>query len=136
MKQKLRGSFTIEASFIIPIILLVLGVMLYVLFYYHDKNVLLGTVHETAAYGASLEQTDADTLENYFVTRIKGKLLLFTRVEKEITVKDEEVSITCEASKSRMELQVQCSVERTDPEDCIRSVRKMKKIGEGIGNQN
>ena len=74
MKKKLRGSFTVEATYIIPLILIVIGVAMYLLFYYHDKNVLLGTAHETAAYGAGLRKTDQDALENYFTSRIKGKL--------------------------------------------------------------
>lgn len=134
MKKEFRGSVTIEASFIVPLIILVVGVVLYVLFYYHDKNVLLGTAHETAAYGANHEQVDEDTLESYFVSRINGKLLLLTKVEKEIVVEDEEVAITCSASKSRMSVQVKCAISRTNPEDYIRSVRKLIKIGEKIGD--
>lgn len=136
MRKKMRGSFTIEAAYIIPLILLMIGVIFHVLFYYHDKNILLGTAHETAAYGAGLEKTDEDTIESYFTTRIKGKLLLFAELEKEITVEDDKVTVICNARKSKMSLQVGCSVNRTDPEDYIRSVRKIKKIGEGIGNQN
>lgn len=136
MKRKLQGSFTIEAAYIIPLILLVLGVVLHVLFYYHDKNVLLGAAHETAAYGAGLEEADEDTLESYFTARVKGKLLLFTSLINEIEIEDEKVTVTCNASKSKMSLEVACSVNRTDPEDYIRSVRKIIKIGEGKGNQN
>lgn len=132
----MRGSFTIEATYIIPLILLVLGVMFHVLFYYHDKNILVGTVHETAAYGVGQEEIDEDTLKNYFMSRIKGKLLLFTKLENEITVEDEKVTVKCSASKSKILLTVECAVNRTDPEDYIRSVRKIIKIGEGIENQN
>lgn len=132
----MRGSFTIEATYIIPLILLVLGVMFHVLFYYHDKNILVGTAHETAAYGVGQEEIDEDTLKNYFMSRIKGKLLLFTKLENEITVEDEKVTVRCSASKSKISLKVECAVNRTDPEDYIRSVRKIIKIGEGIENQN
>lgn len=136
MKKKLQGSFTIEAAYIIPLILLIIGVMFHVLFYYHDKNILLGSAHEAAAYGAGLESADEDTIESYFTARIKGKMLLLTELKNEITVEDDKVTVICNASKSRMSLQVECSVNRTDPENYIRSVRKIKKIGEGIGNQN
>lgn len=136
MKKRLRGSFTVEAAVIIPLILMVLGVALHVLFYYHDKNILMGTVHETVAYGAGLEATEEATLENYFNQRIKGKLMLFTQVENEIQIEDKKVSITCIARKSSMSLQVEGVINRTDPENYIREVRKIIKIGEGIGNQN
>lgn len=136
MKKKLQGSFTIEAAYLIPLILLIIGVLFHVLFYYHDKNILLGTAHEAAAYGAGLEIADKDAIESYFIARIRGKTLLLTEVENKVTVTDEEVTVICNASKSKMSLQVECSVNRTNPEDYIRSVRKIKKIGEGIGNQN
>jgi hypothetical protein len=131
MRKNLHGSFTLEASFIIPIILSIFIAVLYVLFYYHDKNVLLGTVHETAAYGAYMEMPDEDEVENYFISRIRGKMLLLTNVENEITDDGDEVVITCNASKSRMSLQVQCSVKRTNPEKYIRNIRKVKKLEKG-----
>lgn len=136
MKKKVRGSFTIEASFLIPLILLVVGVVFHLLFYYHDKTVLLGMAHEVAAYGAGLEEADEDTLESYFASRIKGKLMLFTKVENEISLEDDKVTVRCDASKGKLAVQVECAVNQTDPEDYIRSVRKIKKIGEGIGNKN
>lgn len=125
-----------EAAYLIPLILLILGVVLSVLFYYHDKNILLSTAHETAAYGAGLEEADEDTLESYFVSRVRGKLLLFTTLNREIKVEEDKVTVSCNARKSKMSLKVECSVNRTEPEDYIRSVRKIIKIGEGIGNQN
>lgn len=136
MKRKLQGSFTVEATYIIPLIIMVLGVVFHVLFYYHDKNVLLGTAHEVAAYGASLEDVEEDALKQYFSSRVKGKLLLFTNVEKEMEVEDKKLTVRCMAKKRGMSLGVACSVNRTNPEDYIRSVRKMIKIGEGIGKKN
>ena len=136
MKKKLRGSFTIEAAYLIPLILLILCVVLSALFYYHDKNILLGTAHETVAYGVGLKEVDEDTLERYFVSKVKRKLLLFTTLNPKIKIEDDKVTVSCSASKSKMSLKVECSVNRTEPEDYIRSVRKMIKIGEGIGNQN
>ena len=58
--MKLRGSLTIELAYVFPLILLVFGVLLHVLFYYHDKNILLGAAHETAAYGAGLEEVQEE----------------------------------------------------------------------------
>ena len=133
MKTKLRGSLTIELAYLFPLILLVFGVLLHVLFYYHDKNILLGAAHETAAYGAGLEEVQEITLEEYFNTRIKGRLLLFEQLEKKVGLQEKNVTITCYAKKSMMSLGIECSVNRTEPEDYIRSVRKLIKIGEGKG---
>lgn len=131
MRRKLRGAFTIEVAYLFPLIMLVFVVLLYLLFYYHDKNVLLGAAHEAAAYGAGVEEIDEELLANYFTERIKGKLLLFTKLEKEIVLQKEKVTVTCNASKELLSLRVECSVNQTKPEDYIRSVRKIIKLGEG-----
>ena len=52
MKKRLSGSFTIEASFVVPIVLLVFMVGIYFIFYFHDKNILMGAVYETAVVGS------------------------------------------------------------------------------------
>lgn len=135
MKQKLRGGLTIELAYLFPMILLVLGVLLHVMFYYHDKNILLGTAHETAAYGAGLDEVQEGELENYFTVRLRGKLLLFMNIEKEIQMNEKKVVVACHAKKRTMSLRIECSVNRTDPEAYIRSVRKIIKIGEGKGNK-
>lgn len=133
MKKSIKGSMTIEAAYLIPLVLLVLGVVFHVLFYYHDKNILLGTMHEVAAYGAGLEQVEEELLENYLLLRTKGKLLLYTEPEPEIEITDEKIMVACTVKRSRTSMKVACSVNRTDPEDYIRSVRKIIKIGEGKG---
>ena len=133
MRKKFRAAFTIELAYLFPLIMLVFVVLLYLLFYYHDKNILLGAAHETAAYGAALEETDEGMLENYFATRVKEKLLLFTKLEKEIVIQEENVTVSCNASKNAMSIRVECSVKLTQPEDYIRSVRKIIKLGEGRG---
>lgn len=135
MKMKLRGSLTIELAYVFPLILLVFGMLLYVLFYYHDKNVLLGAAHETAAYGAGLEEVQEEKLEEYFDTRLKESLLLFEQLEKKVGLQEKKVTVTCYAKKSMMLLEIECSVNRTEPEDYIRSVRKLIKIGEGKGEK-
>lgn len=135
MKTKLRGSLTIELAYVFPLILLVFGVLLHVLFYYHDKNILLGAAHETAAYGAGLEEVQEEELEAYFDTRLKERLLLFEQLEKKVGLQKETITVICNAKKSMMSLGIECSVNRTEPEDYIRSVRKLKKIGKEKGEK-
>ena len=133
MKLKLRGSLTIELAYVFPLILLVFGVLLHVLFYYHDKNILLGAAHETAAYGAGLEEIQEGELEDYFTARLRERLLLFEQLEKKVELHAKKVTVTCYAKKNMMSLGIECSVNRTEPEDYIRSVRKLIKIGKGKG---
>ena len=47
MKKVWKGSITIEASVIVPMIFMVFALVITALFYYHDKNVVASVVHET-----------------------------------------------------------------------------------------
>ena len=52
-KHALNGSFTVEMSLLMPIILfLVMGCVL-ACFYYHDKNIIAGAAYETAVVGST-----------------------------------------------------------------------------------
>lgn len=130
MRRRVLGSVTIEASVVVPLILFVLGLLFYILFYYHDKNVLLAGAHETAVYGAGREQQREADLENHFRGRVEGKLLLFQQLQPKIEMKDKQVIVSCVATKGLMVLRVDCQMNRTDPETYIRAIRKIKKLGE------
>ena len=132
VKKSVKGSFKIEATVIIPIALFVINVLLYIMFYYHDKNVLTSAAHDSASYGSYMEQADKGEVEAYFEERIKGKLLLFSDIKKEINIKENLVEISSSATKGMMSLKVQSAVSKTDPESYIRTIRKIKKIGEDI----
>lgn len=131
MKRRYQGSMTIEASYLLPLVLLVFSVTITLLFYYHDKILLMGTAHETAAYGADTKEAEEDELRRYAKARVNGKLLLFATIEPEITIEKEQVQVVCTARKKKVSVQVKCTVSRTEPEDYIRSIRKLKKLGEG-----
>lgn len=131
MKRRYRGSMTIEASYLLPLVLVVFCVTITLLFYYHDKIVLMGTVHETAAYGAGTKEAGEDELRSYAKARVNGRLLLFATMEPEITIEKEQVQVVCTARKKQVAVRVTCTVSRTEPEDYIRSIRKLKKLGEG-----
>lgn len=130
--KTLRGSLTIEAALIVPIILLIFGVLLHILFYWHDKNILMSTAHETAAFGSSQRKPSELELEYYFFDRMEGKLLLFDRVECLSHIEDDWVAVKWDGSKGKMVTKGEYSVSRTRPEDYIRDIRKLKKLGEGI----
>lgn len=133
MKKGVKGSFTVEAACIVPLILFVFGVLLHILFYYHDKNLLASASYETAVYGAGRYEVDEASINKHFQSRIKGKLLLFTTVKSEVLSEEEQVQIICRASQKAMSLRTECVISRTKPEDYIRSIRKLNKIQEGIG---
>ena len=119
MKKNQNGSFTIEASFVVPIILMVFMASVYIIFYFHDKNILSGAAYETAVVGSERKSYKKEELEAYFRRRKKGKLI--------VEVEKEEITVTCSAKKRRMKINVSASVKQTEPETYIRNVRKIKK---------
>lgn len=130
--KRLRGSFTIEAAVIVPVILFIFGVLLHILFYWHDKNILMSTAHETAALGSSRSEMEELELEYYFFDRMEGKLLLFDRVECVSSIEKNSVTVAWDGSKRSMVAKGEYRMSRTKPEDYIREIRKIKKLGEGI----
>ena len=127
MKKNQNGSFTIEASFVVPIILMVFMASVYIIFYFHDKNILSGAAYEAAVVGSERKSYKKEELEAYFRRRIKGKLIVFSDVKENIEVEKEEITVTCSAKKRRMKINVSASVKQTEPETYIRNVRKIKK---------
>ncbi len=131
--MKTKGSFTVEASIVVPLVLFVFIVLMNILFYYHDKNVLTAVAHETVSIGSGRKEQSAKELEQYFYSRVNGRLLLFTWVQGGVTVDETHTMLTCQARRKMMTLQVDCTMNKTEPEAHIREIRKIKKIGEKIG---
>lgn len=131
MKKLYKGSFTVEAAVVVPTVFMIITVLFYIFFYYHDKNIIAGAAYETVAAGTDRKGYDEKELKIYFQSRVRGKLILFSRIQEEIQIEEEEVCIQCTARKRRMKIYVEMSGKRTEPENFIREVRKVKKIGEG-----
>lgn len=130
MTKKIKGSFTIEAAIIVPLILFVCAVLLHLLFYYHDKTVLTSAAHETLAYACGRSGMDEDELEEHLRSRIKGKLMLLNDVEHQVKLQGENVTVTCRAGEAPLQLKIECVTRKTAPEVYIRNVRKLEKLGE------
>lgn len=120
--------YTIEAAIIIPLFLLVFGVSLNLLFYHHDKNVIGAAAYETVAIGSGRGKQDEDNLEVYFQKRVENRTFLFAKVAGEVELTEKKVSISCKTKKGIMEITLSREMSITDPEDYIRSIRKLKEL--------
>lgn len=127
MRKKIRGTFTIEAAVIVPVLLMIFALIITLLFYYHDKNVVASIAHETIVYGCGKEETSKEKLEQHFQKRIRGKLLLFASVRTEVLVEENEITIVCTAQKNRMTLKHEMKMNKTEPEKYIRNFRWLKR---------
>ena len=80
-QRGLKGVITVELSYLLPMILMIFLMVVYVTFYYHDKNILIGAASETAVVGAQLERKPDENgktdLSGFYQERIRGKLILF-----------------------------------------------------------
>ncbi|HKL80100.1 MAG TPA: TadE family protein [Mobilitalea sp.] len=60
MKKKIKGSFTVEATLLMPIVLFVIISLIYLSFYLHDKSRIEGTVDKALLKASMTLKHEAD----------------------------------------------------------------------------
>lgn len=69
--KMMKGSLMVEAAYIMPVIFLSFIAGLYMLFYFHDKNILLGAGYETVVVGSEKmrwnEENIEEKMEEFFI---------------------------------------------------------------------
>ena len=103
--KKVKGSATVELAYMMPVIFLAFIVTIYIIFYFHDKNILIGAAYETAVVGAQKVRWDEEDAESQmkqlFKERIKGKFIFFAQASAEIEIGEKAVSVNARAAKGR-----------------------------------
>lgn len=134
-KKALDGSFTIEMSIIMPVVLFIfMGIILSV-FYYHDKNILNGAAYETVVVGSSKmrekEKITEAELESFCRDRIKRKCIFLTSAQINVRIQEEEILLELTAVKRGFGVSVVKRAALTEPENRIRDIRRLdSKNGE------
>lgn len=129
--RKLKASITIEMAYIMPTVVLMLLLTIYTIFYYHDKNILIGSAGETAVLGAQIERQRRENkadLHNFYRERVKGKLILLHLTGVEITEGKNWIEVTAWAGKSRMRVSVKQKAIVPEPEKKIRKKRQLESL--------
>ena len=124
--MKMRGSVTVEMSFLVPIIFSVIVVVIQILFYFHDKIVLEGVVYETVTVCSGKDEITEEDVKAYFSEALGNRLFMFRSVESEVTLEEKEIRMSCGSWRSNMALQVSASMKRTHPVSVIRAARLVK----------
>ena len=124
---KLRAELTVEMTFIIPFVLFIFLIIIYTVFYFHDKVILNAAAGETIAVGAQSEREygkeDTD-LQQFYRDRTEHKLIFLHLKSVHVEKGKTKISVSVEAGKGPMRLKVISSGRTTYPEKEIRRKRK------------
>lgn len=133
----MRG-YTVEMSFLMPVIMLLVMSSMYAFFYYHDKNIISGAAYETAVVGSNKarEQKHGDTvdteeLERLFQNRVRGKCILMTGIHGQVQVEEDEICVQAQASWRKMRMNIEKRSAVTEPEQKLRDIKKIKGLVNG-----
>lgn len=136
-KRTLSGAITVELSYLIPIIMMIFLMTIYSVFYYHDKNILLGAASETAILGAQMERKPDEKgkidLDAFFQERIYGKLILFSRAQVNVSISSDRVNVSVSAQKGQMKIKAVQEASVVVPEKKIRQKKIIEKLAEQEG---
>ena len=122
-KKDMKASTVIEMSYIMPVFLFLFLLIMYTVFYYHDKAVLNGAAAETAGLGAQVErrkETKEYDLEKIFHERTEGKLIFLTGANVTVQKDEKEITVSVSAQKNLMRLSICQKAAIVNPEEKIR----------------
>ena len=139
-----RG-YTVEMSFLTPIIMLLVMSSIYAFFYYHDKNIIAGAAYETAVVGSNKARekpdsqtesgdrsgTDVAELETLFQSRVNGKCILLSTIQGQVMVEGDEVCVRAQGTWRKMKVSVEKRAAITEPEKKLRDIKKIKEFVNG-----
>jgi len=132
-----KGSFTVEASLIMPFLILLIFVMLCLGLFWHDRSVLASCAAELAGKGASRKYETESHLESWLRTEAaglaEGRLYLLQLTEASAEVTRDKVTVRYAGRTpllGGLETREQESAQRHDPVSALRKSRIIKEVTE------
>lgn len=153
LKKRCCASTVVEMAYLMPVVLLVWMLVIFALFYYHDKNIMSGAAYETAVVGSEWYhggeftvkggqmnggrtedgQEDVERkLSRYFRDRVWGKMIFFGQAAVMVQVNEERIVVKAGASRRGLSLYVEKGAALTVPEEEIRKRRVLKQWGKEL----
>lgn len=130
VRKECKASTIVEMAYLMPVILLMWMLVIFALFYYHDKTLVVGAAYETVVVGSewyeNVDEVEADRVGKYFQDRIRGKLLFFSYISLNVDVDGDLLVIDAGARKRGMRIQVIQKAEIRNPEKEIRRIQIIK----------
>ena len=132
IKEKgLKGSLTVEMSYILPMVIMLIFLLINTVFYYHDKAVLSGAVAETVETGIEdirSGENDGEDLETYLKKRVGRKLIFLRPVSYSVKKTDTRVSVKVDAAKGPFKTSVYLEGKVPYPEKELREKKKAEDL--------
>ncbi len=137
MKKRLqKGSFTVEASMLLPFLIFIIFAFFCLCLYLHDRSVLSSCAAELAGKGAAEKYRSEKELESWLqgqaVGLAKGKLLCLRDLKASVKVTRKIVMVNYTGSTSLLgglKVKEEEQAVRLNPTVRLRSHREIKRIG-------
>lgn len=139
IKNWKKGSFTVEASILIPFLIMIIFVFICLCLFLHDRSVLAACASEMAGKGAAQKYETTDHLEAWVLEEagnlVEGRLFLFSDVEASVEVTDDELSVSYTGSSALLRGISTTETEtasRVNPVDSIKSTMVLTDVVEDV----
>lgn len=130
MQGALKGVATIEMTYIIPVFLLLLFVIVSITFYFHDKSVLNGIAYEATTLSSQKIRTpkgvNVEEIETYIQQNVSRKMIMLTDTKIEVKIENENITVKITAKYQKMAVIVEQHSTNEKPETFIRNIMKIK----------
>ena len=134
-KSLKRGSFTVEASFLLPLLLLIISGLICLCLYLHDRSVLASCASELAGKGAAQKYKSEAELKDWLTGQAQGlaagRLLALKEYTVSVEVTKEGVSVTYTGHTGLLgglEVCEQEKAKRLNPVTFIRGTEQLKQL--------
>ena len=145
-KKKLSGYFTVEAAFVMPVVICVMALVCYLGFFMCNRCLLLQDAYIMGLRGSRQEGLSNDKTATYILEQGKDILQNYyaiSEIDKSVRVEAGEITVTLECEmkvpfaffsweeekmSSVWSLRKEKKIDRTKPVDFIRACRKVEKL--------
>ena len=139
IKKCKNGSFTVEASILVPFMVMIIFVFICLCLYLHDRSVLSACASEAAGKCAAEKYETDEHLESALLEEaeelVEGRLLMLGDIETSVKVDEDEVTVTYTGSSALLwgisSTEAESAV-RDNPVDSIRSSMTIKNLVESV----
>lgn len=146
IKRKLSGYFTVEAVFVMPIVICVLALLCYLGFFMCNRCLLLQDTYIMGLRGSRQEGLSNEKTSTYILDQgrdILQKYYAITEIDKNVKVEMREITVAMECEmkvpfaflsweEEKMngiwKIREEKKIDRTNPVDFIRACRKVEKL--------